>query len=162
MCKCWIQMIRTILFLVALDAVWTCREIKTFQRNTLSPSSVNFGSEHKDIIFLRIDGIDLQAHSVNTQNNTVVFTAGRTPSVTVYNFYFPRKANFIRSLEKPIPFGQVIEPGPGAQKIVMNLVRTWQSMKPKGSYQSFYRVKIFSKSPVKYTVSRSHEIYVHS
>jgi hypothetical protein len=24
-CKCWIQMIRTILFLVAFDAVWTCR-----------------------------------------------------------------------------------------------------------------------------------------
>jgi len=59
-----------------------------------------FGSEHRDIIFLPIDGIDLQAHSVNTQNNnTVVFTAARTPSVTVYNYYFYRNINFVRSLE---------------------------------------------------------------
>jgi hypothetical protein len=90
-CKCWIQMIRTVLFLVAFDAVWTCREIKMFQRNTLSPSSMYFCSEHWDIIFLPIDDIGLQAHSVNTQNNnTVVFTAARTPSVTVYNYYFSR------------------------------------------------------------------------
>jgi hypothetical protein len=77
-------MIRTILFLVSFDSVWTCREIKAFQRNMLSPSSVYFGSEHRDIIFLQIDGIDLKAHSVNTQNNnTVVFPATRTPSVTI-------------------------------------------------------------------------------
>jgi hypothetical protein len=73
-------MIRRILILVAFDAVWTCREIKTFHRNTLSPSSMYFGSERRDIIFLPIDVIDLQAHSVNTQNNnTVVFTARELP-----------------------------------------------------------------------------------
>jgi hypothetical protein len=98
-CKFWIQVIRTILFLVAFDSLWTCREIKPFQRNTLSPSSMYFVSEHGDI-FLPIDGIDLQAHSVNTQNNnTVVFTAARTPSVIVYNYYFYRNTNFVRSLE---------------------------------------------------------------
>jgi hypothetical protein len=61
-----------------------------------------FVSEHRNIIFLPIDGIDLQAHSVNTQNNnTVVLTAARTPSVTVYNYeyYFYRNTNFVRSLE---------------------------------------------------------------
>jgi hypothetical protein len=58
-----------------------------------------FGSERRDIIFLPIDGIDLGAHSVNTQNNTVVFTVARTPSVTVYNYYFSRNTNFVRSLE---------------------------------------------------------------
>jgi hypothetical protein len=42
----------------------------------------------------------LQAHSVNTQNNnTVVFTAARTPSVTEYNYYFSWNTNFILSLE---------------------------------------------------------------
>jgi hypothetical protein len=135
-CKCWIQMIRTILFLVAFDAVWTCRLI-TFQRNMLPPTSMYFGSEHRHIIFLPIDGIDLQAHSVNTQNNTVVFTAGRTPSVTVYNYYFSRNKNFIRSLEKPIPFGplseQLLSLVQGAQQIAVNLVRPWQTMMPKGS-----------------------------
>jgi hypothetical protein len=61
---------------------------------------MNVGSEHIDIIFLPIDGMDLQVHSVNTQNNnTVVFTAARTPSVTVYNYYFYRNINFVRSLE---------------------------------------------------------------
>jgi hypothetical protein len=58
-----------------------------------------FGSERGDI-FLPIDGIE--AHSVNTQNNnTVVFTAARTPSVTVdeYNYYFSRNTKFARSLE---------------------------------------------------------------
>jgi hypothetical protein len=59
-----------------------------------------FGSEQTDSTFLQIDGIDLQAHSVNTQNNnTVVFTAARTPSVTVYNYYFSRNTNFVWSLE---------------------------------------------------------------
>jgi hypothetical protein len=53
-----------------------------------------FGSEHRDM-FLPIDLIDLQAHSVNTQNNTVDFTAERTPSVTVYNYYFSRNINFV-------------------------------------------------------------------
>jgi hypothetical protein len=99
-CKCRIQIIRTILFLVAFDSVRTCREIKTFQTNTLSPSSVYFGSVHRDSILLLIHGIDPQAHSVNTQiNNSVVFTAVRTPSVTVYNYYFSRYINFVRSLE---------------------------------------------------------------
>jgi hypothetical protein len=55
---------------------------------------------HRDSIFLPIHGIDLQAHSVNTQNNnTVAFTAARTPSVTVYNYYFSRNITFIRILE---------------------------------------------------------------
>jgi hypothetical protein len=59
-----------------------------------------FGSEHRDIIFLPIHGIDLQAHSVNTQNNNAaVFTAARTPSVTVYNYYYYSYTNFIRSFE---------------------------------------------------------------
>jgi hypothetical protein len=58
-----------------------------------------FGTEQTDIIFLPIDGTDLQAHSVNTQNNTVVFTAARTPSVTVNNYNFSRNTNFVRSLE---------------------------------------------------------------
>jgi hypothetical protein len=50
----------------------------------LSPSTVYSGSVHRDSILLPIHGIDLQAHSVSTQNNnTVVFTAIRTPSVTV-------------------------------------------------------------------------------
>jgi hypothetical protein len=87
-------------FLVAFGAVWTCREINTFQRNTLSNSSVYFGSEHGYSIFLRVDGIDLQAHSVNTQNNnTVVITVVRTPSVIVYKYYFYRNTNFVQSLE---------------------------------------------------------------
>jgi hypothetical protein len=99
-CKCWIQMIRTILLLVAFDVVWTCREIETSQRDTLSPSSMYFSSEHRDGIFFPIDGIDLQAYSLNTQNNnTVFFTAVRTPSVTVYNYYFYRNINFVWSLE---------------------------------------------------------------
>jgi hypothetical protein len=59
-----------------------------------------FGSEQTDSIFLPIDGIDLQAHRVNTQNNnTVVFTAARIHSVTVYYYYFSRNINFVRSLE---------------------------------------------------------------
>jgi hypothetical protein len=99
-CMCWNQMITTTIFLVAFDAVRTCREIKTFQRNTLSPSSMYFGSKHRDIIFLPIHAIDVQAHSVNTQNNnTVVFTVVRTTSVTLYNYYFYRNINFVRSLE---------------------------------------------------------------
>jgi hypothetical protein len=59
-----------------------------------------FGSEHRDIIFLQIDDIDLKAHSVNTQNNNiVVFTFVRTPSVTLYNYYLFRNINFVLSLE---------------------------------------------------------------
>jgi hypothetical protein len=69
-----------------------------FQTITLSPSSVYYGSVHRESIFLTIHGIDLQAHSVDTQNNTVVFTPVRTPSVIVYNYYFSRNTNFVRSL----------------------------------------------------------------
>jgi hypothetical protein len=71
-CRCWIQMIRTILFLVAFDSVWTCRETKTFQRNTLSPSSMYFGPEHKYIIFLQIDGIDIQAHRTTILSSSLL------------------------------------------------------------------------------------------
>jgi hypothetical protein len=52
-----------------------------------------FGSEHRDIIFLPIDGIDLQARSVNKQNNNTVFTVVRTHFVTVYNYYFSRNTS---------------------------------------------------------------------
>jgi hypothetical protein len=93
-CKCWIQMLRTILFIVAFDAVWTCRETKTFQRNTLSPSSTYIGSEHGDI-FIPIDGIDLQAHSFNTQNNNTV----------TYSGLFFSRWNFI-ALQKSIQYSQ--------------------------------------------------------
>jgi hypothetical protein len=69
-----------------------------FQTNTLPPSSMYFGSEHRDIVFLPIDGIDLQL-TASTHRTTLSSSQLTELCVTVYNYYFSRNINFIRILE---------------------------------------------------------------